>query len=64
MGVDYERELKKLLELRQALTALKGPLGNVPKFRKKVQSIIGDPEARERIMKELAAKAPPAEEAE
>ncbi len=46
-------ELKKLLELRQALTALKGPLGNVPAFRKKIQSIIKDKDAREKVMKEL-----------
>jgi len=33
-------ELKKLLDLRAALTALKGPLGNIPAFRKKIQGII------------------------
>ncbi|HEX7030436.1 MAG TPA: type VI secretion system contractile sheath small subunit, partial [Gammaproteobacteria bacterium] len=33
-------ELKKLLELRQALQALKGPLGNVPAFRKGIQEIL------------------------
>ena len=31
-------ELKKLLELRAALTALKGPLGNEKAFRNKIQS--------------------------
>ena len=46
-------ELQKLLELRQALIALKGPLGNVPAFRKKIQTLLEDPGARERIMKEL-----------
>jgi len=55
--VNQTPELKKLLELRQALTALKGPLGNVPEFRKKIQAIINDATARERILKELAAKA-------
>lgn len=50
-------ELKKLLEMRQALTALKGPLGNVPEFRKKIQAIIADPAAREKMMKELGDKA-------
>lgn len=54
-------ELKKLLEMRQALTALKGPLGNVPEFRKKIQAIIADPAAREKMMKELGDKAKPAE---
>lgn len=33
-------ELKKLLELRNALLALKGPLGNMPDFRKKLQSLL------------------------
>ena len=46
-------ELKKLLELRDALTALKGPLGNVPAFRKKIQSLVTDPAAKEKLLKEL-----------
>ncbi len=46
-------ELKKLTELRNALTALKGPLGNVPGFRKKLQELLQDDAARERLMKEL-----------
>jgi len=46
-------ELRQLLELRMALTALKGPLGNIPTFRKKIQNILGDEGARERLMKEL-----------
>ncbi|MGZ3417824.1 MAG: type VI secretion system contractile sheath small subunit [Polyangiales bacterium] len=49
-------ELKKLLELRQALTALKGPLGNVPAFRKKIQTLLGDAAAREKLMSELGLK--------
>ena len=46
-------ELKKLTDLRDALTALKGPLGNVPGFRKKMQELLQDDEARERLIKEL-----------
>ncbi len=46
-------ELRQLIELREALKALKGPLGNVPEFRKKVQDIVKDPGARERLLKEL-----------
>lgn len=46
-------EIKKLLDLRQALTALKGPLGNVPAFRKKIQGLLGDGDARGKLMKEL-----------
>ncbi len=46
-------ELKKLMELRNALTALKGPLGNIPAFRKKIQALLGDESSRDRLMKEL-----------
>ncbi len=46
-------ELKKLLELRQALQALKGPLGNVPAFRKGIQEILKDEDSRKAIMQEL-----------
>lgn len=52
--VNQVPELRKLLELRQQLTALKGPLGNVPEFRKKIQSLVGDKTAREKILKELS----------
>jgi len=46
-------ELAKLLELRDALTALKGPLANVPAFRKKIEELLKDESQRERILKEL-----------
>jgi type VI secretion system protein ImpB len=46
-------ELKRLMDLREALKALKGPLGNVPAFRKKIQSQIQDEGTRERLLKEL-----------
>jgi len=46
-------ELKKLVELREALKALKGPLGNVPDFRKKIQELVRDEGARARLLKEL-----------
>ena len=46
-------ELKKLMELRQALTALKGPLSNVPEFRKKIQSLVKDDESKDQLLKEL-----------
>ncbi len=54
--VNQVPEMKRLLELRSALTALKGPLGNVPAFRKKIQALIADPSGRERLMKELNLK--------
>lgn len=46
-------ELKKLLELRGALTALKGPLGNVPAFKRKIQGLLADAGTREKLVKEL-----------
>jgi type VI secretion system protein ImpB len=46
-------ELKSLLELRKSLLALKGPLGNVPAFRKAIQGILSDDEAREKLLNEL-----------
>ncbi len=46
-------ELQKLMELREALKALKGPLSNVPEFRKKVQEMVQDPSLRDRLLKEL-----------
>ena len=54
--VNQVPELKKLLELRQALNALKGPLGNIPAFRKKIQASLGDDAARAALMKELGLK--------
>lgn len=51
-------ELNKLLELREALVALKGPLGNVPAFRKAIQGVLGDEEARERLLSELTSAMP------
>ena len=50
-------ELNKLLELREALVALKGPLGNIPAFRKTIQEILGDEAAREKLLSELNAAA-------
>ncbi len=46
-------ELAQLVELREALKALKGPLGNVPEFRKKIQDMVKDEGARDRLLKEL-----------
>lgn len=46
-------ELNSMLELRKALLALKGPLGNVPTFRKTIQGILNDDRSRAQIMTEL-----------
>jgi type VI secretion system protein ImpB len=54
--VNQVPELRKLLELRGALNALKGPLGNVPAFRKKLQAMLSDDEGRKRLIDELGLK--------
>lgn len=46
-------ELSKMMELREALKALKGPLANVPDFRKKLQDLVGDEETRKKVLSEL-----------
>lgn len=46
-------ELSALLDLREALTAVKGPLGNVPAFKKKIQALMKDDSAKEKMLKEL-----------
>ncbi|MNY25301.1 hypothetical protein D3C86_1590760 [compost metagenome] len=46
-------ELNKLLELREALVALKGPMGNVPTFRKHLQNLLTDETTRQRLASEL-----------
>jgi type VI secretion system protein ImpB len=50
---DQVPELKKLLELRQSITALKGPLGNVPAFKRKIEALLKDDAARDKLMAEL-----------
>ncbi|OUO50945.1 type VI secretion system-associated protein [Desulfovibrio sp. An276] len=46
-------ELAKLLELREALKALKGPLANIPDFRRKLQELVTDDEARKTLLEVL-----------
>ena len=46
-------ELRKLVELREALVALKGPLGNVPAFRDRLQKLMESDEARAQLLAEL-----------
>ncbi|WDY59990.1 type VI secretion system contractile sheath small subunit [Pseudomonas sp. PSKL.D1] len=46
-------ELNKLLALREALVALKGPMGNVPNFRKQLQLLLNDEQARNQLAHEL-----------
>jgi len=51
--VNQVPELKRLLELRDALRALKGPMANVPGFRKKIQELVKDDTARKQLLKEM-----------
>lgn len=46
-------ELARMMELREALKALKGPLSNVPAFRKKLQELVGDENTRAKVLQEL-----------
>lgn len=48
--VEQVPELRRLVELREALRALKGPLANLPEFRRKLQEAIGDEAARQRVL--------------
>lgn len=47
-------ELNKLVELREALVALKGPLGNIPAFRDRLQELLNSEESREKLLSELS----------
>lgn len=49
-------ELNRLLELREALGSLKGPLSNLPAFRKKIEGLVKDEAAREKLLKELGVE--------
>ncbi|MDY7532739.1 type VI secretion system contractile sheath small subunit [Pseudomonas sp. Bout1] len=56
--VEQIPELKKLMELRDALVALKGPLGNTPSFRKAIENALADDESRARVLAELGLGSP------
>lgn len=53
--VEQVPELKKLLELREALTALKGPLSSRRSFRKKLEGLLADDDARARLLEQVGA---------
>jgi type VI secretion system protein ImpB len=55
--VEQVPELQKLMELRDALVALKGPLGNAPAFRKAIESVLSDDDSRDRVLGELGLAA-------
>jgi type VI secretion system protein ImpB len=41
------------MDLRDALVALKGPLGNTPSFRKAIENALADDDSRKRVLAEL-----------
>lgn len=47
-------QLKKLLQLRQALNILKGPLGNIPDFKKSLKDVIKSPAVLEKLLDEIS----------
>lgn len=51
--IEQVPELKGLMDLREALVSLKGPLGNVPSFRKAIEDALVDEGAREKLLNEL-----------
>lgn len=51
--VEQIPELHKLMALRDALMALKGPLGNTPSFRKAIEHALADDDSRTRVLAEL-----------
>lgn len=55
--VEQIPELRKLMELRDALMALKGPLGNAPAFRKAIGNVLADKTSRDRVLGELGLDA-------
>ncbi|MGE8186833.1 type VI secretion system contractile sheath small subunit [Pseudomonas sp. NPDC086278] len=54
--VEQVPELQQLIALRDSLKALKGPLGNLPEFRKQLQALMNDAGARERLLGELGVE--------
>ena len=56
-------ELERLIELREALVALKGPLGNIPALRKRLEQILEDEDSRQKLIEELQSIETQAKEA-
>ncbi|NVZ50483.1 type VI secretion system contractile sheath small subunit [Pseudomonas sp. B6002] len=58
--VEQIPELQKLMALRDALMALKGPLGNTPSFRRAIEQALANDESRARVLAELGLNNPTA----
>lgn len=55
--VEQVPELNQLMQLRDALVALKGPLGNTPAFRSAIEEVLANTEARDKVLSELGLEA-------
>jgi type VI secretion system protein ImpB len=51
--VNQVPQLKQLLELREALSFLRGPLANSTVFRKRIQALLSDADGRQKLMAAL-----------
>jgi len=51
--LDAIPELRKTIEARNALKALKGPIGNVPGLRKTLKLMLENPDKRDQLKNEL-----------
>ena len=58
--VEQVPELQKLMALRDALMALKGPLGNTQSFRHAIEQALADDDSRTRVLAELGLSSPDA----
>lgn len=51
-------QLARLLAMREALTALKAPLGNVAAFRRRIQDLLADTDTRRALVEAAGADTP------
>lgn len=57
--VEQVPELRQLIALREAMKALKGPLGNLPEFRRHLQELVQDEGVRAQLLAELGVRQDP-----